>query len=215
MNIVIRIFPLFALLLYFLLAGSFPVQEVKLACPKGTEHRREKVATQVASKPDFPQEEEYCQKRNANGTLVKEGPYALWGPNGERQAEGQYLDDKKDGKWIRRSTSQTLEDTWRQGEFLGTKILSEPSSFVIDFSACNPHEYNIPAALGSTSYKVIGKESGNCKLMYSIEIEYSLQIELGHRPQISCFVPTDMKKLVFHNTQVGLDFSSIGQFCKK
>jgi hypothetical protein len=141
--------------------------------------------------------------------MVKEGPYVLWGPNGEKQAEGQYVDGRKEGKWIRRIPSQTLEDTWRGGEYVGARVLSEPYSFVIDFRACIPDEYNIPAAFGSTSYRLTGKQQRYCKLTYSIGIE------MGQGPSISCLVPTRMKKLTFGNTQMGIDFSAIKQYCKR
>ena len=74
------------------------------------------------------------------------------------------------------------------------------------------HEYGIPAALGSTSYQVLGKEGDYCKLNYSIEIE--MPIDVGKRPYSSCLVPISKKKLPFGNTQLGIDFSSIKQYCK-
>ncbi len=197
-----------ALLLGFTTTGSFPVQKLKLECPKGTEYRK-RVPEELAKKPNFSQEEEYCVMRKSNGALVKEGPYVIWGPNGERQLEGQYANDKKVGKWTRSTPSQTVEETWSNGELVGTTVLSQPSSLVIDFGACIPHEFSIPAALGSTAYQLLGKKKGFCELRYSIEIER------GQGPQIFCSVPTEMKKVVIHNTQTGLNFSSIETFCKK
>jgi hypothetical protein len=104
-----------ALLVYSVSAGSSHAQEPRLKCPRGAKYKKEKVPAQVTNEPYYSQLEEYCQKRNAEGTAVKEGPYVLWGPNSEKQSEGQYVDGKKDGKWIRRIPSQIIEDTWRKG----------------------------------------------------------------------------------------------------
>jgi len=195
-------------------AGSVPGQQSNFECPKGTEHRWERVAARRPNDPFFPQFaqfEEYCQGKK-DGALVKHGPYQVWGPNGEKQVEGQYVYGRKEGKWIRRIPSQTLEDTWSKGEFVESKVLNEPYSYVIDFGLCIPHEYHIPAALGSTSYRLIGKQRGSCLLRYSIAIERSL----GPPPKsTSCFVTTKKGKIVFVNTQTGLDFSAIAQYCKK
>jgi hypothetical protein len=195
-------------------AGSLPSAQSNFECPKETEYRKERVAARKSNDPFFPQFaqfEEYCE-RKVDGALVKDGPYKVWGPNGEKQVEGQYVNGRKEGKWIRRIPSQTLEDTWSKGEFGESKVLNEPRSYVIDFAACIPHEYNIPAALGSTSYRLIGKQRGSCVLRYSIDIERSLG---PPAKSTSCFVTTKKGKLVFHNTQVGIDFSAIAQYCKR
>lgn len=189
-------------------AGSSSSQPT-FECPTGTVHRKERVTVRVVTEPEFGQFEEYCQQRKVDGTVVKVGPYVRWGPNGEKQLEGQYLDGSKDGKWIRRFPSHTVEDTWRNGEVVEVKEVSTPYSYVIDFDACIPHEYNIPAAFGSTSYRLIGKRRGFCQLRYSIEIE------MGQGPLVSCFVPTKNKRLVFINTQMGFDFTAIKAYCKK
>jgi hypothetical protein len=201
-----------ALFIYIVSASAVVAQENHFKCPNRTEYMKAPVSLQIATKPYYPQFKEYCQKRKKNSTISKEGPYILWGPNGEKLEEGQYVNGKKDGKWVRWSPSQILEDTWKKGDYIGTRIIGEPSVYKIDFATCVPHEYSIPAALGSTTYRVSGKESEYCKLNYSIEIERSLDI--GQRKWISCSVPRSKKKLSFGNTQIGIDFSIIKQYCK-
>ena len=112
-------------------------QENVLKCSDKTEYVKAKVSPQIAKKPNYPQFEEYCQKKVEKGFILKEGSYILWGPNGEKLEEGQYVNGKKDGKWERWLPSQILEDSWKEGEFIDSKVIGSPGIYVIDFGACN------------------------------------------------------------------------------
>lgn len=195
----------------FISVVSPPTPQSNFECPKGTTYRKKPIVAKTTADPfipEFAQSEEYCQRRGEDGTFVKEGPYLVWGPNGEKLIEGQYLYGRKEGKWKRWIPSQILEDTWSKGEFVQSIVVGDPRSYVIDFGACIPHEYGVPAAFGSTSYRLIGKRRGFCELRYSIEIE------MGRGPLITCRVPLTKKKITVHNTSMGLDFSAIKPYCR-
>lgn len=193
--------------------GSVVAQTTRMRCPAGTNHRRTRVAPGQSFMVAFPQFEEYCQRRRPGGRSFKDGPYRLWGPNGEKLEDGRYTNGRREGKWMRWIPSQILQDTWKRGKYIGAEVFGSPSSYTIDFRSCVPHEHNIPDALGSTSYKLIGKEGRFCRMSYSIEIEMGLDI--GGRPQTLCTVPRSVDKLVFSNTTMGFDFSAIAQYCKR
>ena len=189
-----------------------PTRANALNCPEGSQHFLQETTPKLKSDPFlyYGIKEEFCGYYDTKGEIIRNGPYILWGPNGEKSQEGQYLNGKKEGKWIRRIPSQTLEDTWQDGKYITARILSNtPDNFYIDFEACNPHTYGIPAGLGSTSYTIIGKEGDVCKLTYSIEIE------MGQGPVMHCKVPQKLGRLNFPNTDMGLNFSSIKEFCNE
>lgn len=200
--------------LFFFLMSIFPhsTPQATFECPKGTTYRKRPIVAKATGDPFIPafaQLEEYCQRRSGDSTFIKDGPYLVWGPNGEKLIVGQYRDGKKEGKWTRWMPSQILEDTWSKGEFVESKVLSTPYSYMIDFGACIPHEYGIPAAFGSTSYRLIRKRRNFC------ELRYSKEIEMGQGPTITCLVPLTKKKVVVLNTQMGLDFSALEPYCKQ
>jgi len=138
---------------------------------------------------------------------MRHGRYILLGPNGEIQQEGNFVDGKKDGEWVYRLPSQTVVRTWKQDQYVDTRVIGTPSVFVIDFGACIPHAFGIPAGLGSTAYAVTGRKRAKCHL------EYSIEIEMGVGPTNRCSVPVKLAKVSISNTDMGLDFSPIAKYC--
>ena len=200
------------LFFFFISVFSYQTPSSDFKCPNGTTYTRKRIVARTLAGdpfiPPFAQFEEYCQRRGKDGSFIKEGPYQVWGPNGEKYISGQYLNNRKEGIWKRWIPSQILEDTWDKGKFVESKVIGEPSSLVIDFDACVPHESGMPAVFGSTSYRLFGKRRGLCRL------QYSTFIEMGQGPTIICLVPVTKKKLVVHNTPMGIDFSGIKAYCK-
>jgi hypothetical protein len=176
-------------------------------CPAGTTLKRVPTSPEVRSQPYFPVSEELCVRNAGRKTEVRHGRYVLWGPNGEIQQEGSFVDGKKDGEWIYRLPSQTVVRTWKQDRFVDARVISSPSVFVIDFAACVPQTFGIPAGLGSTLYAVTGRKHAKCLM------EYSIEIEMGVGPRNRCAVPVALGKVTISNTDMGLDFSPIAKYC--
>ena len=201
------------LFFFFISVFSYQTPQSDFKCPNETTYKRRPIVARTLAAdpfiPPFAQFEEYCQRRDGDGSFIKDGPYQVWGPNGEKLIAGQYINNRKEGIWKRWIPSQILEDTWNKGKFIESKVVGEPHSYVIDFDACVPHEYGIPAVFGSTSYRLFGKRRGFCRL------QYSTFIEMGQCPTITCLVPVTTKKLVVQNTPMGIDFSSIKAYCKQ
>jgi hypothetical protein len=190
-----------------LLAGA-PTIAQAIHCPDGTTATRVPTTREVRSKPYFPVSEEFCVDDSGSQKGVREGPYVLWGPNGEALQEGHYVAGKKDGEWIYRFPSQTVARTWKDDEYVSTRVIADaPSRFVIDFEACEPHTYEIPADMGSTTYSVIGKVGSHCALIYSKDLG------TGEAAQSRCDVPSSLQRVTVPNGEMGLDFSAIKEYC--
>lgn len=201
---------LILLLVGVFLTNLLYAQQRIIKCPRSTKYVKTLVPLKEAEKYYSARVEEYCQVRGANGKLIRQGPYRLWGPNGEKITEGWYSKGVKDRKWMRWIPSQILEDTWEKGKLIESKVIGSPSSYTIDFQACNTHSYSIPSVFGATSYELKGKKGTYCKLTYWIEMEMSI----GEPPSTYCLVPINKKKLIFYNSQVGISFLSIKKFCQ-
>ena len=202
--------PTCATLCWLLLSGLFSIcAQEAIKSPEGTERVFLKMSPEAAQKAYFPQAEEFCRKQLGDGSFVRHGPYVLWGPNGERLAEGQYKNDQKDGIWLHWRPSQVLEYTWKDGQAGPPRVLPQPTTYTIDFGVAAPHEYGIPAGLGSTRYKVLGKDGKFCRF------EYRISLEKGQGAWVSCLVPTDVGKMTFKNTNRGLDFSALDKYIDK
>lgn len=201
---------LILLLVCVCLGDLLYAQQETLYCPQPTKYVKKLLPLKEAEKYYSARLEEYCQVRGVNGKLIKQGPYRLWGPNGEKFTEGQYSKGVKVGKWKRWIPSQILEDTWEKGTLIESKVIGSPSSYTIDFQACSVHSYNIPSVFGGTFYELNGREGAYCKLRYWIEIEMSI----GEPSSTYCLVPISKKKLIFYNSQYGISFLSIKEFCQ-
>jgi hypothetical protein len=188
-------------------AISCPILASAHPCPEGTTLKRVPTSRETRSTPYYPVREDFCVRDAGRTTETRHGKYVLWGPNGEVQQEGNYVNGRKDGEWIYRLPSQTIVRTWKQDRYVGARVISGPSDFVIDFSACSPHTFDIPSTFGSTTYALIGSKDGKCQLLYSIEIE------MGIGPSIRCLVPLTVGRVTIQNTETGLDFSKIGKYC--
>lgn len=66
-------------------------------------------------------------KKDAQGQVIKDGPYLEWFPNGEPALLGEYSDGKKSGKWIEWDASgNKISERWfEDGRETPTRDLSE------------------------------------------------------------------------------------------
>lgn len=195
-------------LAYLLILGQPPSLSEALECPPGTEFRVEPTHRQDLAAPSSDTEE-FCIRTQGPAIGLRHGPYVLWGPNNQKKIEGQYRDGAKDGVWSYRTPIQTTERVWDQGRKVGARALSTVSSTLsIDFRGCSPQAYRIPAAFGSTTYAVEGKDGADCLFGYSVEIE------LGAGPRFLCRVPRTLGVQTFVNTDLGVDFAALNEFCR-
>ncbi len=91
-----------------------------LACPAG--------ARQVGGPASF-MEATGCVKFSTDGTRVFHGPYIAYWKNGVKQAEGQYLDNFRSGKWVYfdEKGGKTGETSFKQGDYDGARVEFWPS----------------------------------------------------------------------------------------
>jgi len=89
-------------------------------------------------------------------------------------------------------------------------IKQKDSTVSIDFEQCTEDRRRIDVAFGSTTIGVLGKDNGNCILVYGGEVENpNWDGVLGNR----CSVPTTLGKLSFEAGAYGIDLSIISQYC--
>src|SRR5205823_4284814 len=122
----------------------------QIECPAGLEQVQRKLSIEEA-RTSGGVSEEFCRRREANGTFVKHGPYTLWGPNGEAFEQGCFVDGQRDGKWISINTSQVVEHFYDKGTIVPAKgeVVGEPEWLVIDFAAANRQAYRVWCTFGS------------------------------------------------------------------
>ena len=90
---------------------------------------------------------------------------------------------------------------------------SSPADVMIDFERCTPSgRINIPVALGSTTYEVIGKSRNGCVMKYGGEVENPSWDGFLDK---TCVIPFSLGQRRFGQTQIGVDFSSLEPYCKK
>lgn len=99
--------------------------DVKLDCPAGTVQKGGKVSKNLGV---------YCIKQGASvaGQDVLHGPYvAFWG-SGKRQAEGQYQDGARTGRWTFYDAQgvKTGETEFAKGRYHGARIDYHPNGQV-------------------------------------------------------------------------------------
>ena len=80
--------------------------------------------------------------------------------------EGQYIDGQKHGIWIRRLTSQTVEETWDRGvrKYSHGRKPEFEHFTGIDVGACIPQSLHFELPFGSAYYTVVGRASGACEV---------------------------------------------------
>lgn len=90
-------------------------QEAKLACGADTK--------QVGGPKSF-MEASGCVKFGADGSRIFHGPYVAYWPNGVKQAEGQYEQNRRSGKWVffDQASVKTGETEFRSGDYDGKRV---------------------------------------------------------------------------------------------
>ncbi len=65
-----------------------------------------------------------CVRYGRDGARVFHGPYVAYWPNGVKQAEGQYLDGARDGRWafFDEAGIKTGETDFKAGDYHGTRV---------------------------------------------------------------------------------------------
>lgn len=177
-----------------------------ITCAEGTQHFKIKTSAARAAQAYFPQAEEYCRKRNAQGKWVMEGHYILWGPNGERLEEGEYRDGKRDGPWNFWLPSQLQVRSFVGGRLDTAEVVGAPREFTIDFCACNRQWIGVPWSMGSNYWKVFGPSGSSCI------VEVGGEIEMGALPRRFFQVPREVGRLTFRFKGLGLDFSPLAPY---
>lgn len=88
---------------------------VKLECSAGTK--------QIGG-PKSAIEASACVKFGRDGTRIYHGPYVAYWPNGVKQAEGQYLESFRDGKWTFFDDKgvKTGETSFKAGNYDGVRV---------------------------------------------------------------------------------------------
>ena len=160
-------------------------------CSAGLEHVVIRTSPERARHAYYPQTEEFCRQRLADGSVVLQGHYVLWGPNGERLEEGDYLDGKRDGVWRRWLPTQVIEDTWKMGKLSSVRDMGAPPAWDVDFCNCIPQAYLFYHGQGSMSAYLTGARGDTCWLATQIEIER------GHGPMHRYRVPRGIGRLSF------------------
>lgn len=83
---------------------------------------------------------------------------------------------------------------------------------VIDFESCAPRERStVYVDFGSTTYEIIGKSESGCVMKYGGEVENPRWDGFLDK---TCTVPFKLGTQRFRRTQVGVDFSTLEEYCK-
>ncbi len=89
-------------------------------CPDGTK---------LMGEPPPNGQETWCQATDPSGHPVKEGPFTLYWPGGNKMMEGYYRNGKQDGLWVRfyASGQRATLDEYHNGVLEGRHIGWYPS----------------------------------------------------------------------------------------
>jgi len=92
-----------------------------------------------------------------------------------------------------------------------TRTIKKDGEIVyIDFEQCTEDLRRIDVAFGSTTIGVVGKDNGNCILIYGGEVENpNWDGELKNK----CSIPISLGKTTFKSGPYGVDLSTISQYC--
>lgn len=90
-------------------------QEAKLACSPDTK--------QIGGPRSFF-EASGCVKFGSDGSRIFHGPYVAYWPNATKQAEGQYEQNRRSGKWtfFDQSGVKTGETEFKSGDYDGLRV---------------------------------------------------------------------------------------------
>lgn len=177
---------------------------LSVECPPGTSGQRVPTSEAARKLAYFPQYEDFCVKDQG----VRHGPFVQLGPNGERLVEGNYVDGKMDGAWIRRLPSQTQHQTWAAGTGGETTLSPREGFDSIDVASCVTHEFGFPVGLGSGRYTVIGKTADTCEVHLGGETEGA-----RHAPGV-CRFPVGLGRVHYTLHSSGtFEFGAPGKHC--
>lgn len=187
-------------------------QEKPLRCSKPTVYKRARIKPGSPEKTNyFAQFEEFCQRRTAKSGFIKHGPYRLWGPNSEVVIEGQFVNGKKSGKWMRWTPGETVVELWEDGKLVESNVSSEPRFVSIDYQACVPQAgtYYFSDGYSSTSFRVLGASGSYCIVRYTSDDAESIDPNRElNRIWTDCRIPRSKKKDPLTETESAL-------YCKK
>jgi hypothetical protein len=177
-----------------------------LVCPPGTKPTVESLSAEASAASNWAQYEEYCRHTE---TGQRHGPYLVWGANGEKLVEGQWIEGKEHGLWTRRAPSQTVRETWTAGVRGPATVGTRQGFDFIDVKRCVRHSYDYRLVLGRASVFVEPDGDTHCKIVIKGEIA---QGELAPRV---CRVPRPINRvpLVFREGTIDLSFSDNGSHC--
>jgi len=181
-------------------------------CPPGSDHILTKASETLGKAPNFARAEEYCLKAlGSKGGVclsVPAGHYVLWGPNGERLEEGDYIDGRKTGLWASWSPQEASQIVWNDGapDSSSWKSFGRPTSITIDCLACLQQSFHVDGGAGSTDYGVLGAEGDTCRLSYAKTAD-------GY--EVLCSVPRKLGVMSFSSRAEGIDFSSLKPFIRE
>lgn len=183
-------------------------QEKPLRCSKTTVYKRARILPGSPEKTNyFAQFEEFCQRRVARKGFVKHGPYRLWGPNSDVIYQGQFVNGKKSGKWMRWISTQTIEELWENDQLIESKEVGEPRSVLIDYQACVPQSggYYFSDGYSSTSYEVLGAKGNYCIVRYTNNDAHNIDPDRErNRIWTYCRIPRSKKKNALTDTESAL-----------
>jgi hypothetical protein len=152
-------------------APSYPVgwlHPLTLQCPEETTRFVQRLPAELRQDPTeaFPQRDEFCLDQD----FKRHGPYARWGPNGERLVAGEYRHGVKDGVWSTWTYGQRHDTAWRNGARgeTSTDYTSTPGDGVFDFRACAPHTRTVDNSYhdAAFTYSLQPKDQNTCVLSY-------------------------------------------------
>ena len=166
-------------------------------CPRGTEYAVEGNGDSEAGY-DQPQSVriEYCRKRGAKRSWVRQGPCIVRGPNDERYEEGQYVDGQRDGVWIDRRGMYVYREVYDRGQYLrdSIRVVGTPDSVTIDFCNCRVHGGLTYQPLGSSTWHLRGATGDTCVVLLDHAIEGA------HDPVSVYHVPRSLGRVTLSNS---------------
>lgn len=86
----------------------------------------------------------WCATRDADGTLVRNGPFLSWRPDWSPNAEGQYRNGKRDGRWRAwyPNGQQRYEGVWTDDAKSGGWTFWHPDGTLAELGAFADDEYD-------------------------------------------------------------------------
>jgi hypothetical protein len=170
-----------------------------IKCPEGTTRFVQRLPLEVRQKQFFAQRDEFCLDKD----FKRHGPFARWGPNGERFSAGQYNHGAKDGTWTNWERGE--RETWSNGTRLAktAEIPLPPGTGVLDFSVCAFQFGSVDNGVDEWSfhYTLQPKDRNTCVLFYHIaESPGFLEPPRAH----ACDVPRSLGKVAYDWTTVDL-----------